>query len=128
MLDYNAMDNEAAPLVHSVSYDDDELTQPVAFTKRMNVEFIKAGLLGRTLLFAAGDDGCGGQILRTAGSQACTKFRPEWPSTSPYVTSVGGTIMGRVEDGGNGPLEEVVSDVLKGSFITTGIHMCKYLS
>ena len=28
--------------------------------------------------------------------------------------------MGRVSDNGNGPMEEVVSDVIKGSFITTG--------
>lgn len=102
------------------SYGDNELTQPKSFTDRVNIEFIKAGLLGRTILFAAGDDGCGGQILRTEGSSACTHFRPEFPSTSPYITSVGGTIMGRVDDNGNGKMEEVVSDVLSGSFITTG--------
>ena len=67
-----------------------------------------------------GDDGCGGQSLRTTGSAGCTTFRPEWPSTSPYVTSVGGTIMGRIQDDGNGDMEEVVSDVQQGSFITTG--------
>ena len=50
---YNAMEG-LVPLVQSISYDDDELAQPESFTNRLNLEFMKAGLLGRTLLFAAG--------------------------------------------------------------------------
>lgn len=61
IMDMNALDD--APYVHSVSYDDDELSTPRAFMERMDVEFIKAGLLGRTLLFAAGDDGARGLLL-----------------------------------------------------------------
>lgn len=45
------------PLVHSISYADDEEELPEPYMNRLNVEFMKAGLRGLTFLFAAGDDG-----------------------------------------------------------------------
>ncbi len=39
-----------------------------------------------TILFASGDDGVG---CNTLGS----RFEPNWPATSAYVTAVGGTIL-----------------------------------
>lgn len=61
-----------------------------------------------------------GESLReTSGpAQVCPRFLPQWPSTSPYVTSVGGTIIQLHEDSGRH--EEVASDVRLGSRITTG--------
>ena len=70
------------PWVHSVSYSDNEDTLDVAYMNRINVEFQKAGVRGLTFLFASGDNGAGCKKQ---------KFRPMYPSSSPYVTTVGGT-------------------------------------
>lgn len=70
------------PWVHSVSYSDNEDTLDVAYMTRINVEFQKAGVRGLTFLFASGDNGAGCKKK---------KFRPMFPSSSPYVTAVGGT-------------------------------------
>ena len=72
------------PNVISVSYGDDEDTLSAVYMQRINQEFQKLGVRGVSILFASGDDGAG-----------CHKqvFRPNFPATSPYVTSVGGTSM-----------------------------------
>ena len=51
----------------------------------LNSEFMKAGARGISLLYASGDEGanCKGGM-----------FVPETPSSSPYVTAVGGTTKG----------------------------------
>jgi tripeptidyl-peptidase-1 len=48
-----------SPWVHSVSYGDDENSVSLDYMKRINLEFAKFGLLGRSILFASGDDGVG---------------------------------------------------------------------
>jgi len=70
------------PWVHSVSYGDYEDSLDVAYRNRINVELQKAGVRGLTILFSSGDEGAGCKN---------NKFRPDFPSSSPYVTSVGGT-------------------------------------
>jgi tripeptidyl-peptidase-1 len=54
----------------------------MADAERMNTEFMKAGARGISLMFASGDEGanCKGGV-----------FVPEWPSSSPWITAVGGT-------------------------------------
>ena len=71
-----------SPWVHSVSYGDYEQSVPNDYQFRVDAEFIKFGISGRTVLIASGDEGA-----------HCQKgqFVPEWPTSSPYVTSVGGT-------------------------------------
>lgn len=56
------------------------------YAHRVNIEFMKLALRGITLIFSSGDGGVGG-----AQESECTQFIPTFPSTSPYVTSVGGT-------------------------------------
>jgi len=51
----------------------------------LNVEFQKAGARGISLLFASGDEGANCKNKR---------FTPETPSSSPWVTAVGGTYLG----------------------------------
>ena len=70
------------PYIFSVSYGDNEDSLSVDYMNRINVEFMKAGVRGITILFASGDNGAG-----------CHKkiFRPNFPCSSPYVTAVGGT-------------------------------------
>nr|XP_033805854.1 tripeptidyl-peptidase 1 isoform X2 [Geotrypetes seraphini] len=77
----------SVPWVHTVSYGDDEDSLSVAYMQRINVEFMKAAARGLTILFASGDDGAG---CREVGKGIHT-FRPSFPASSPYVTTVGGT-------------------------------------
>ncbi|XP_066292302.1 tripeptidyl-peptidase 1-like [Branchiostoma lanceolatum] len=81
LIDLSDMEN--APLVNSASYSDKERTVDPDYMNRINTEFMKAGVRGLTLLFASGDDG--------AGCHDNKHFEPQFPSTSPYVTTVGGT-------------------------------------
>jgi tripeptidyl-peptidase-1 len=67
----------------STSYGEPEASVSVAYADRINVEFVKAGSRGISLLFASGDSG--------ADCSASNKFTPNWPAASPYITSVGGT-------------------------------------
>uniref|UniRef100_A0A8B9N974 Tripeptidyl-peptidase 1 n=1 Tax=Accipiter nisus TaxID=211598 RepID=A0A8B9N974_9AVES len=75
------------PWVHSVSYGDDEDSLSRAYMERVNMEFMKAASRGLTILFASGDDGAG--CRRVSGGNHT--FRPSFPASSPYVTTVGGT-------------------------------------
>ena len=83
--------DDAIPLVHSVSYSDDALPMPLWFKKRINAEFMKLALRGITILVASGDDGVGGSLVAKYGRKYCGRNREEFPSSSPWVTSVGGT-------------------------------------
>lgn len=83
-------DNVPFPLVYSISYGDDEATLPSKYLERINVEFLKMGLQGITILVASGDDGASGYLTRSDPS-VCAKSMPEAPASSPYVTAIGGT-------------------------------------
>jgi len=54
--------------------------------ERTNVEFQKIGVQGVSVLFASGDQGVWGRE-GAIGS----KFHPDFPAGSPYITAVGGT-------------------------------------
>jgi len=72
------------PHVFSTSYGEAEASVSAAYADRINIEFVKAGTRGISLMFASGDDGVG---------SVCTdgKFDAKFPAGSPYVTAVGGT-------------------------------------
>jgi len=78
-------DDPSTPWVNSVSYGDEEDSISDDYIDRCNTEFQKFGTSGHSILFASGDSG--------VGCVDGTSFRPEWPTQSPYVTSVGGTFM-----------------------------------
>jgi tripeptidyl-peptidase I len=69
------------PFVTSVSYGDIESTIDRTWADRVSQEFMKAGLRGKSILFASGDDGAG---CNSAGTQ----FAPNFPGSNPYVTAV----------------------------------------
>jgi len=73
------------PLIFSISYGDDEPSVPLDYANRCNVEFIKCGTRGISILAASGDSGVG------SDSGSCTKFVGQWPAASPFITAVGGT-------------------------------------
>jgi len=77
-----------APLVHSISYADDEDSVSVDYMQRINNEFIKAGLLGLSLFFSSGDNG----VASSNPPVNCPgHWVPAFPPSSPYVTAVGAT-------------------------------------
>ena len=80
----------ALPSVVSTSYDDDEQTMPYSYASKACSMFAQLGARGVTLLFASGDEGVGGNgnCYSNDGKNRST-FLPEFPSTCPYVTSVG---------------------------------------
>jgi tripeptidyl-peptidase-1 len=83
------LDLKHPPYVWSISYGSSESSQSgVDYIKHCTVEFMKAGAKGISLFFASGDSGaCGGYSCSVNG----TKFSPDFPAASPYITSVGGT-------------------------------------
>merc|ERR1719506_45439 len=83
---------ENSPLIHSVSYGNDERQQSSdAYMFSANTAFMKAGAQGLSILFASGDQGvCGREGCRGLFSSK-TKFHPDFPAASPYITAVGGT-------------------------------------
>jgi len=77
------------PLVHSVSYGNDEAQQTsTEYMLTCNTAFMKAGVRGLSILFASGDQG-------VCGREGCgfirRHFNPDFPAASPYITAVGGT-------------------------------------
>ncbi|KAK3651248.1 hypothetical protein LTR56_002106 [Elasticomyces elasticus] len=82
----------ALPSVISTSYDDDEQTIPLSYASRACQMFAQLGARGVTLLFGSGDEGVGpdGYCYSNNGTNGTT-FLPEFPSSCPYVTSVGAT-------------------------------------
>jgi tripeptidyl-peptidase I len=87
-----ALQEKNVPQVISTSYDDDEQTVPPSYAKKVCDSFAQLGARGVSLLFASGDDGVGaeGKCFSNTGSKQ-RNFLPEFPSSCPYVTSVGAT-------------------------------------
>ncbi|MDP2437715.1 MAG: S53 family peptidase, partial [archaeon] len=119
------------PLVHSVSYADDEPSLSVEYMNRVDIEFIKAGARGLSLFFAAGDNGVAASDPSAPGCPG--RFVPSFPSSSPHVTTVSGTqwstqatpLCNLTGDGGTlsyqcSTVQEIASSTLTGSRISTG--------
>ncbi|KAF7291889.1 Subtilisin-like protein [Mycena indigotica] len=82
--------------VISTSYGYNEADLSPAYTVRQCAEYAKLGLMGVTVLYSSGDNGAagnGGLCLNPDGSQTSGGriFNPSFPSTCPFVTSVGAT-------------------------------------
>ena len=102
-----------SPWVHSASYGDTETSIDRDYLTRCDNEFMKFGVSGRSVFFAAGDSGVDCHGLQE-------KFNPMWPASSPYVTTVGGTtsLKSVWHDGGGGfsnffPTPEYQYDVVQ---------------
>lgn len=77
---------DAPPLVNSVSYGNDEIQQiSTEYMDECNTQFMTAGNMGLSLLFASGDQGVWGR------SGVGDTYHPDFPASSPYITAVGGT-------------------------------------
>merc|ERR1712194_814298 len=79
-----------APLVVSVSYGNDEVQQSSRqYMLTCDTAFMKAGAKGISILFASGDQGVCGRS--GCGLLTHSRFHPDFPAGSPYITAVGGT-------------------------------------
>jgi tripeptidyl-peptidase-1 len=98
----NCANTSSLPHVFSASYTDFEGKVAPDYASRTNTELMKIAVRGTSLLMAAGDYGVGTLYSESAG------YQPEFPASSPWVTSVGGTMFG---DQKTNPLvEEVWND------------------
>ncbi|KAK8030708.1 subtilisin-like protein [Apiospora arundinis] len=88
------------PKVVSISFSWPEVDFSSSYLERQCLEFLKLGLMGVTVIASSGDTGTqsgisGGTCLDPAtGHNATSKtgrFSPQWPSSCPWITSVGGT-------------------------------------
>lgn len=81
--------------VYSVSYGLTEKAWPTNYLKRQCDEFMKLGLQGVSVVYASGDGGvAGGHGGDCLGSKRDI-FNPAHPSSCPYITSVGSTVIPR---------------------------------
>ncbi|KAJ4287152.1 hypothetical protein N0V90_012550 [Kalmusia sp. IMI 367209] len=83
------------PQVISNSYEDNEQTVPISYAKTVCNQFAQLSARGVSIIFGSGDGGVGGvqpggSCLSNVNNQ--TAFIPLFPSSCPYVTSVGGTV------------------------------------
>ncbi|CAI5720515.1 unnamed protein product [Hyaloperonospora brassicae] len=123
-----ALDNP--PLVIPISYSDDEehiFDVSPGYARTLDILLIKMGLRGITVLIASGDDGVTGlrpEFEKIPIEDMCGQSGPQWPSSSPYVTTVGATML---LTGANEALtpfyrtkEEVICSAENRGIITSG--------
>ena len=84
------------PLVMSISYGIEEYYLDSNEMDAFNIQAIKLSAMGVTIVSSSGDDGANSWNARE--SAASCEYRPIFPCTSPYVLSVGGTQVGRLDD------------------------------
>ncbi|KAI0780145.1 subtilisin-like protein [Fomes fomentarius] len=77
---------DEAPLVLTTSFGFNEKDVPEGLASNLCNAYAQLGARGTTILFGSGDGGVSG-IQDTD----CTTFQPTFPSTCPFLTSVGGT-------------------------------------
>lgn len=82
--------NSNLPYIFSNSYGDEENSVPEYYAKRVCSMIGMMGLRGRSVLEASGDTGTGASCINNMPPYN-PQFTPQFPSTCPYVTSVGGT-------------------------------------
>ena len=106
------------PSVISISYGIGEEDYPQADRELFDTFAMKLGLAGVTIVVSSGDDGVAGNHARASGAypkglSACG-YTPQWPASSPWITSVGGT------QGPEYGIEEIAAQGDNGGIITSG--------
>lgn len=123
------LEMEKPPYVVSISYSDDEeeiFKLAADYARSFDTLLIKMGLRGITVLVASGDDGVAGlrpEFAKLPRNETCAKSGPQWPSSSPYITSVGATMLLNAGDFSKEFFrtdEEVVCSGQTGGMVTGG--------
>ncbi|KAM3552720.1 hypothetical protein ARSEF4850_007251 [Beauveria asiatica] len=73
---------------YSISYGDDEPTVPDDYANAVCAQFSKLAARGVSVLTASGDSGAGGSSACQDGK---VTYKPSFPASCPWVTTVGGT-------------------------------------
>jgi subtilase family serine protease len=108
-----AEDQTSPPDVISMSYGENENAWQQSQVNAFNMEAMKLGAKGISLMIASGDGGAAGRM--PAGEKQDCGYHSSFPASSPYVTSVGAT-MGL----NKGPkATEIACQCVKGAFITS---------
>lgn len=103
---------KSPPKVFSISYGADEDQITASYGATFNTLAIKLGVQGVSITVASGDDGAISASARKNPLRC--GFSPSFPASSPYVTSVGGTM------GPENGLAEMACQSDKGGIITSG--------
>jgi tripeptidyl-peptidase-1 len=112
----NDMDNP--PLVHSISYGGYESASSPEQLNTFNTVAQKLGLRGITIVVSSGDDGAVNYKVRNSTAE-CGYFT-SFPSSSPFITSVGAT------QGPEAGSAEIACSSRTGGLITTGGGFSEY--
>jgi len=81
------------PGVISTSYGEPEQTIPKSYAERVCKSFAQVTARGTTLFLSSGDRGLGGtDTCYTNDGTNTYRFMPDFPSSCPYVTTVGATM------------------------------------
>lgn len=89
------------PYVFSISYQDYENTVGIEYATRVCTEFAKLTFAASTFHTGSGDWGVGCKDLGNgASSYSCTYFNADFPSSCPYVVSMGSTTFTESRTGG----------------------------
>jgi tripeptidyl-peptidase I len=83
--------NTAKPaLVYSIGYGIEESFVTDAERDAFEIQAIKLGAMGVSIVAGSGDDGAVSRMVRTGGT---CRYAPLFPASSPYVTAVGATMV-----------------------------------
>lgn len=82
--------NSELPQAISNSYGEPEQTVPRRYAERTCTLIAMMGLRGVTVMESSGDTGIGAACLTNDGKKRA-RFDPQFPSTCPWITSIGGT-------------------------------------
>ncbi|KAI0674808.1 family S53 protease-like protein [Trametes maxima] len=83
----NLLAQDEVPSVLTTSFGFNEKDIPSGVGRNLCNAYAQLGARGTTVLFGSGDGGVSG----IQSTQGCNTFVPTFPSTCPFVTSVGGT-------------------------------------
>lgn len=87
-----ALDNKHLPLVVTMSYGSNEQHYPKSYATETCNLFGQLGTRGVTVIAASGNAGPGPSCQSNDGKKT-KKFLPSFPTSCPYVTAVGGTVL-----------------------------------
>ena len=86
-----AQSDSQLPQTITTSYGDHEQTVPQEYANRVCNDFAQLGVRGVSLLFSSGDGGVAGAQSTSCEMNGSKKFIPTFPSSCPFITSVGST-------------------------------------
>lgn len=85
-----SLPDEDLPAILSTSYGEDEQSLPASYVNATCSLFAQLGARGVSIIVSSGDSGPGASCLMNDSTNR-TRFLPLYPSSCPFVTSVGGT-------------------------------------